>query len=601
MDTNITVTPTSSGSDFAIREFQTQVEVIKTQCDLMQRDIYTTLNKSSMEGVTADDIKNSSKLTKTKIADYLLSIVKLSDELCQSDYISIYVNQPIYVTNINSEKLDSVTNNISIINENINNLSNMLSKAPNEPMSTSANNDNENILNKLNDLENHINTLTNNNTDLIDEVKVMVNEVKNKSDVLLSPGSNHTSYPVEPNTVSPHSHPIKSVCEPYVKYINDAITGDLKDKLIAFVEEHDTADKFKSIGDCRDCIYYGEYGYQYTGGKHEPCRTPEIIQDLLQSVRPNLSNPSAWINSCLITRYKSGKDHIPPHGDDELFFDPDSEIATVSIGAERTMSFSCNSSDIKKELRLDDCSALITSRFAQDFWKHSIKPDESITGIRYSFTFRHIAPHFINSTVIVGDSNTKHLQFGSSRGTFGKWMPGKRLEALHIEEIPDPEEIGPYRNIVIHTGVNNIKSQSRKSNKTLVNELELKCNNIHEIYPKARLYISMLLPTKLGSLNYRVNELNSLFLDMAYKNKNIRIIDNSTLGGRSGCLREEFGRWNVQDNCPNSIDIIHLGKSGIRKFGYKIKTSIIKMKNDRSDHVNSKVAVQGRHQDRSRA
>ena len=187
----------------------------------------------------------------------------------------------------------------------------------------------------------------------------------------------------------------------------------------------------------------------------------------------------------------------------------------------------------------------------------------------------------MNSTVIVGDSNTKHLKFGSGQGTFGKWMPGRRVEALHIEEIPDPANIGPYRNIVIHTGVNNIKSQTRKSNKTLLNELEMKCNGIHDIYPRARVYISLLLPTKLSSLNYRINELNNMILDMAYKCKYIRVIDNSLLGGYDGYLREEFGRWNVNEGCPNSTDVVHLGKIGLRKFGYKIKMSIINMKNNK--------------------
>ena len=263
------------------------------------------------------------------------------------------------------------------------------------------------------------------------------------------------------------------------------------------------------------------------------------------------------------------------------YSDPNSEIITVSIGAKRTMSFSDNSKTVTKELGLDDCSALITSRFAQDFWTHGIYPDEAISDTRYSFTFRHIAPHFINSTVIVGDSNTKHLQFGLNRGSFGKWMPGKRIEALHIEEIPDPEDLGPYRNVVIHTGINNIKSQSRKSNRSLVNELEIKCINIHEIYPRAKLYISMLLPTKLSSLNSRVNEINNLILDMAYKYKYVCVIDNSALGGNTGCLSEEFGRWNVKEGCPNNTDFIHLGKLGLRKFGYKIKMSVIKLKNSR--------------------
>ena len=114
------------------------------------------------------------------------------------------------------------------------------------------------------------------------------------------------------------------------------------------------------------------------------------------------------------------------------------------------------------------------------------------------------------------------------------------------------------------------------------------------------LYISLLLPTKLRSLNNRVNEFNSLILDMAYKYKYIRVIDNSFLSGRNGCLHEDLGRWDVRANCPNNIDILHLGKLGIRRFGNNIKQSVIKKRNNTSDG-RTKVAAQLSHQDRSRS
>ena len=42
-------------------------------------------------------------------------------------------------------------------------------------------------------------------------------------------------------------------------------------------------------------------------------------------------------------------------------------------------------------------------------------------------------------------------------------MPGKRVKVGHIDAIPDPEKIGPYRNIVIHTGINNINCNPKYS------------------------------------------------------------------------------------------------------------------------------------------
>ena len=76
---------------------------------------------------------------------------------------------------------------------------------------------------------------------------------------------------------------------------------------------------FIPVGDSRDVICLGEYGYWYTGAYHEAARTTEVVQDLLEAVRPCLTNSKAWMNSCLITRYKSGADNIPLHRDDAAF------------------------------------------------------------------------------------------------------------------------------------------------------------------------------------------------------------------------------------------------------------------------------------------
>ena len=72
---------------------------------------------------------------------------------------------------------------------------------------------------------------------------------------------------------------------------------------------------------------------------------------------------------------------------------------------------------------LADCSAYMMSRKSQAFWRHGISTQESESEsqssdsqVRYSFTFRHLAPHFKNSTVIIGDSNTKNFEFGIKKG-----------------------------------------------------------------------------------------------------------------------------------------------------------------------------------------
>ena len=80
-------------------------------------------------------------------------------------------------------------------------------------------------------------------------------------------------------------------------------------------------------------------------------------------------------------------------------------------------------------------SMLVFSRASQSTWKHEIPMDESITERRISISLRCLNPAFSNSTVIIGDSNTKYLSFGSFnkstesnfKGTFGPRVPGKRI------------------------------------------------------------------------------------------------------------------------------------------------------------------------------
>ena len=223
------------------------------------------------------------------------------------------------------------------------------------------------------------------------------------------------------------------------------------------------------------------------------------------------------------------------------------------------------------------------SRYSQDFWQHGIDAvtatPESVDPVqtepilntedqvRYSFTFRHIAPFFRNSTVVIGDSNTQNFEFGYQRGKFGRWMPGKRVKAAKVEHIPQPSEIGPFRNVVIHTGINNLTDKA--SPHKVINTLKKKCESIRSTYPNGKLHISLLLPTKSPYLNSKVNELNSLILDFAYGKKNIFIIDNNNLSNERGCMPPDMGRF--VRGIPKSSDIVHLGRRGISKFCANIK------------------------------
>ena len=426
-------------------------------------------------------------------------------------------------------------------------------------------------------LPDSINSIQESLVQLNEQITSLQSSMKNgetASHVFTQRSSRNSSPLIQPNTSSPHATKIKTPCEAYESYKKDAISAELKKEILEFTEsmnsEFTTVDKDES----RQVLYFGDYSYQYTGKKHPARQLPPVLMKVLDTMDPKTGEQRTLkANSCLITRYSSGKNHIPMHRDDEIMIDPESHIMTLSLGAKRTMTFSNNDNSHTKTLELEDRSLLVTSRFAQDFWKHGILPQEEVSEERISLTFREISPHFINSTILLGDSNTAKVSFGTGSGTLGAWVPGKRVKVGHIEALPDAVDIGPYRNIVIHTGINSLNTRYQPRTDTyLIHVLETKCKEYMAVYPRSRIHISMLLPTRLRRLNRHVENFNKAILDMSYQYKNIRIIDNSIFGS---CLSDEHGRWNVEEQRPLVSDSLHLGRKGIRLFAANMKNAII--------------------------
>ena len=147
--------------------------------------------------------------------------------------------------------------------------------------------------------------------------------------------------------------------------------------------------------------------------------------------------------------------------------------------------------------------------------------------------------------------------------------------AAKIGDIPSPKDIGPYRNIVIHSGINDIRDDfNRASNRALIGQLKRKCDDIQKFYPNAKLHLSLLLPTKSPHVNVRVRELNSLFIDFVFNRNNMFVIDNSVLGTQNGCMPSKYGRF-LRNGTPLANDVVHLGREGLRLFCMNIKRCIV--------------------------
>ena len=97
---------------------------------------------------------------------------------------------------------------------------------------------------------------------------------------------------------------------------------------------------------------------------------PSVLEKLLEVLRPRLSNPKPVVNSFLIRRFTDGSQYAAPHRDDDLVFDPESEMVSYFVGATRKMKFLSNEGTQERDLNLQDGSVLVTSRLSQDFWVH---------------------------------------------------------------------------------------------------------------------------------------------------------------------------------------------------------------------------------------
>ena len=203
------------------------------------------------------------------------------------------------------------------------------------------------------------------------------------------------------------------------------------------------------------------------------------------------------------------------------------------------------------------------SRKSQSYWKHGINNCSSLneTDVRYSLTFRHVSNKFLRSTVVIGDSNTKGLRFGEGIGTFGHNIPGRQIDAIHIEDIK-PVECCGFKNIFLHCGINNIKHPSIRGPDKVTKcfeDFKSKVEQVCNICPKSKIVVSPILPTKDRELNKRTLLFNKLLFE--YESQSCGRF--STLDFNEFCdINTGFLDNKLGSKHPN--DKLHLGVNGIR-------------------------------------
>lgn len=252
--------------------------------------------------------------------------------------------------------------------------------------------------------------------------------------------------------------------------------------------------------------------------------------------------------------------YCPSHSDNEPTLSPTDDIFTLSVSASRKMRFDNVNSGVG-EAMLHDNSLLVFSRHRQCQWKHSIPVDTSVSGVRYSVTVRNIRPYNVNCTYVYGDSNTTFIKFGTGPKTLGRWCPGKQIRAARVRDLPTPADIPPVRNMIIHTGLNDLRdAYTPLTPSQIVQQMENKCAAIHKVHPQMRIFLSPLLPSRNEQLNRHIRETNAYIEMLSRKHNNLFMTNNNDFANKEGLLMESIASRKVNDT-------VHLNLSGIIKLG----------------------------------
>ena len=327
---------------------------------------------------------------------------------------------------------------------------------------------------------------------------------------------------------------------------------------------------------------YGE-PYHYTGSKTpKPTSIPKPIIKLIAEIEKDY--PDHRINSCVVNKYSGPESFLVEHQDNENSIRAGSNIFSVSLGTRATLKFrDCCGNEMS--LPVEGNSLYVMSQASQHYWKHRIDADTELNSdsVRYSITLRSVHKTNRNSTIILGDSNTRFLE-PTDRRVFGTDMPGRRELTYHIRDIK-PELCVGYQNIIVHVGINDLNEYTvgRETSDPSPDEVEShfslfssKLNEIQQLCPYARLIVSPVLPTKLEHINERALMFNKMLFDYSQNHAGIIVLNfNSFLDRKTRVLGNQFTSY------KNPRHPIHLGRMGICMLGALFKDAVCRRKVDR--------------------
>jgi alkylated DNA repair dioxygenase AlkB len=146
----------------------------------------------------------------------------------------------------------------------------------------------------------------------------------------------------------------------------------------------------KSIPLPRLTAWYGDEGKSYTYSKIE--HHPDVWTPTLNKIKSRIEAVNnVKFNSVLMNFYRSGKDSMSWHSDDEPELGKNPIIASVSFGGTRRFCLKHKQkSEQKHNLELYNGSLLLMTGETQHHWLHQVPKTKKVVKPRINLTFRII-------------------------------------------------------------------------------------------------------------------------------------------------------------------------------------------------------------------
>jgi alkylated DNA repair dioxygenase AlkB len=143
----------------------------------------------------------------------------------------------------------------------------------------------------------------------------------------------------------------------------------------------------KLVPQPRLVAWYGDASYTYSGLTLNPLPWTEELRALKERLE---ETTGALFNSMLANLYRTGRDSVGMHADNEPELGPEPVIASVSLGATRRFLIEDAVTRERQEVHLTNGSLLVMAGTMQTHYRHGVPKTKAVCGPRINLTFRKI-------------------------------------------------------------------------------------------------------------------------------------------------------------------------------------------------------------------